>query len=275
MAKPNYIDRPPRIQPELPSGEYEIPAPPDKKEDTNEILMQVAMPMITILGYVFVAVFSKGKNMLMMVPMAIAVVGAVLLAMYANRDAKNKRESAAAAYRQRLIELRKEMEGFHEIQRIYYHYNYPEPEITLRMAADLGRDPAYKLEDIRSGSRLWERRPTDHDFARLRLGTGTVPSTVTYRLGKIENWDDPVIRDAMRLAEDSQFVTDVPITIPLRKNQPKGKKEEDEKAPPSRYAIGIAGNHPGGVYDFIRGALVDFTGLPFSNRYPPVRRRIL
>jgi len=259
LAKPNYIDRPPRIQPELPSGEYEIPAPPEKKEDTNEILMQVAMPLITILGYVFVAVFSKGNNMIMMIPMAIAVVGAVFLAMYANRDAKNKREAAAAAYRQRLVELRKEMEGAHEIQRIYYHYNYPEPEISLRMAADLGRDTSHKLEDIRSGSRLWERRPTDQDFACLRLGTGTLPSTVIYKLSKIENWDDPVIRDAMRLSEDSQFVTDVPITIPLRRNQPKGKKEEEEKAPPTRYSIGIAGNHPGGVYDFIRGALVDFT----------------
>jgi hypothetical protein len=45
MNKPIYIDRPPRIQPELPSEQIEIPSPPEKQDEGNSKLIQVAPPL--------------------------------------------------------------------------------------------------------------------------------------------------------------------------------------------------------------------------------------
>ena len=44
------IDRPPRIQPELPFDEIEIPGPPEKDEAGWARLIQVGLPLLTIIG---------------------------------------------------------------------------------------------------------------------------------------------------------------------------------------------------------------------------------
>ena len=46
MADKIYIDRPPRIEPELPSGSYNIPNPPDTELDVGRLLQEAFLPMI-------------------------------------------------------------------------------------------------------------------------------------------------------------------------------------------------------------------------------------
>lgn len=173
MANRKYIDRPPRIEPQLPSGVFNIPNPPDTEVKFGELLQQAFLPMIMILGYVLASLFGQGRNMLMMIPMMLSVVATVILAIYTNTQERKKREAAEAAYKRRISELRRKMESEHEQQRIYYFYNHPDPEKTLGIAADLDRDVQARAEEIRSGTRLWERRPKDHDFLYLRLGIST------------------------------------------------------------------------------------------------------
>ena len=45
-----YIDRPPRIQPELPEGKREIPQPPSLNIPAYDVLIQSALPLVTIIG---------------------------------------------------------------------------------------------------------------------------------------------------------------------------------------------------------------------------------
>ena len=59
MSEPIYIDRPPRIQPELPFDEIEIPNPPDKEETGYSRLIQVSLPLLTIIGYVLVGTLGE------------------------------------------------------------------------------------------------------------------------------------------------------------------------------------------------------------------------
>ena len=40
-----YIDRPPRIQPEIPFKEIDIPQPPDREADRWMQLLQLALPL--------------------------------------------------------------------------------------------------------------------------------------------------------------------------------------------------------------------------------------
>ena len=261
MAKQNYIDRPPRIQPELPQGEYTIPNPPQTEENTSQPLLQVGMPMVTILGYVLVSMLGKGRSLLLIIPMGIAVLASTLVSLYTMRRNKQLREEKEKAYKQRLSELRKEMERQHDMQRQFYNYNYPDVTTTLRMAEDLVRAPDQRQEDTRAGSRLWERRPYDADFGTIRLGMGTLPSTVHYKLSQDEDFNQLLILEAVRLQEDSRFVSEVSITSPLRMPS----VQQGLTPPAIRHAIGITGNNHAAIYGYIRTLLIDFTAFHSPN----------
>jgi len=261
LAKQNYIDRPPRIQPELPIGDYAIPNPPETDEDTSQPLLQVGMPMVTILGYVLVSMLGKGRSLLLIIPMGIAVLASTLVSLYTMRRNKQLREEKEQAYKQRLYELRKDMERQHDMQRQFYNYNYPDMATTLRVAEDLARSTQDRQEDTRAGSRLWERRPTDPDFCSIRLGAGTLPSTVNYKLSAEENYNELLTLEAIRLQEDSRYVSNVSIITTLRAPA----VQQGLEPAPVRYAIGITGNNHAAVYGYIRTMLMDFTAFHSPN----------
>lgn len=277
MAQKIYIDRPPRIEPELPSGVRDIPNPPELEENPGAIMAQAFLPMVMIFGYVVVSMFGQSRSMFMMIPMMLSVVASVALAIYTHRAEKKKLESLKETYQRRISELRRQMESEQEQQRIYYYYNYPNPDLTLAIASDIHREEPQKQEDIRSGTRIWERRPTDHDFMNLRLGISTRPSTVVYKMSENEQVENPLIREATRLAENSRLLFEVPVTIPLyiqtdEKEQKKveaktqGSEEEDgesgeAKSVTIRNSIGIAGDSEEIVHSYLRTMLVDYAAF--------------
>lgn len=278
MADKIYIDRPPRIEPQLPSGMFNIPNPPDNEANVGQLLQQAFLPMVMIFGYILTSLFGQGRNLLMMIPMALSVVATVTLALYTNAQEKKKRESAEAAYKRRISELRRKMESEHEQQRIYYFYNYPDPETTLGISADLHRPEEAREQSIRSGTRLWERRPNDHDFLYLRLGISTRMSTVMYKISENEKPENPLMREATRLAEDSKLLFDVPVTIPMilpsddtQKKKADAKKQDvdegeetesqEAKGITVRHSIGITGKSAEKVHAYLRTMLVDYAAF--------------
>ncbi|MEJ2759504.1 MAG: hypothetical protein P8046_13570, partial [Anaerolineales bacterium] len=276
MTDKIYIDRPPRIEPELPSGNFVIPNPPDLEDNPGQVLSQAFLPLMMIFGYILVSVMGQGRNLTMMVPMLLSVIGSVSLAVWSYSQDKKNKEALEAAYRRRIAELRRKMESEQEQQQIYYFHNYPEPEKNLAIAADLHLSEDGREEDIRSGTRLWERRPTDHDFMHLRLGLSSRQSTVTYKISENEKPENSLMLEAMRLAEDSRMLFDVPVTVPLyqpiderEKKKVESKREEGEseeqqgetaetKGFTVRHAIGITGNDPAKVNAYLRTMLVDY-----------------
>jgi type VII secretion protein EccCb len=271
-----FIDRPPRIEPELPSGIYNIPNPPDIEDNPGAILSQAMLPMIMIFGYILVSVMGQGRNMAMMIPMVMSVIGSVSLAVWTYLQEKKQKEALEAAYIRRISELRRKMESEKEQQRIYYFHNYPDPQKNMQMAADIHLAKEQRLEDLRSGTRLWERRSTDHDFMHLRLGLSTRQSTVIYKMSENEKTDNSLTLEARRLVEDSRLVFDVPVTIPMfysyneeeqRKVEQKtddsgseGQEGEtaEQKGKTVRHAIGITGTSQEKMYAYMRTLLVDF-----------------
>lgn len=257
----DFASRPPRIQPELPFGEVTIPNPPTVDPGGLQQLIQVALPLVTIIGYVFVSAMGQGRNPLLLIPMGLSVLASAGMGFWAFRRQNREEAEKRAAYMQRLVELRQDMVAAHEMQRRFYHYNYPDPDTVLQIAGD--RD--YK----RSGLRLWERRTTDSDFGAIRLGIGTRSSTVTYTVSAgADNQEAPLLKDALKLADDSLYVTDAPVTIPLRRylkpDTLSGSDEtrrEDDPASHSieaRHAIGIAGSHREKTYEMIRSIMAHY-----------------
>ncbi|MGB8213735.1 MAG: FtsK/SpoIIIE domain-containing protein [Anaerolineales bacterium] len=278
MPEKIFIDRPPRIEPQLPSGMFTVPDPPDTKESTGQLLQQAFLPAVMIMGYILASVFGGQQGgMIMMIPMGLSVIATICLALYSAMRDRKQREEAEAAYKRRISELRFKMESEHEQQRIYYYYNYPNPEKTLGIAADLNRPSAESEENIRSGTRLWERRPQDHDFMNLRVGISTRQSTVIYKISENEKTENPLMREAMRLAEDSRLLYNVPVTVPIllqadetekkkveeKKQDEEGKEEQSQesKGVTIRHSIGITGKSPEKVHSYIRTMLVDYAAF--------------
>ena len=274
-----FIDRPPRIEPQLPAGQFTIPNPPDTEKNAGQLLQQAFLPAVMIMGYMLAAVFGKGSSsLLMMIPMLLSVVATIALAVYSNTKDRAQREVAEAAYKRRISELRRKMESEQEQQRIYYFYNYPDPEKTLGIATDINRPSPAAEEEIRSGTRLWERRPNDHDFMYLRLGISTRQSTVVYKISENEKTESPLMREATRLAEDSRLLFDVPVTVPVilpsddtqsrkveeKKKGEEGKEEEqtqEAKGVTIRHSLGITGKSSEKVHAYVRTMLVDYAAF--------------
>jgi DNA segregation ATPase FtsK/SpoIIIE-like protein len=218
MPSKTPIDRPPRIQPQLPMHEFDLPAPPNKGGE-QQGLLELLLPLVTVLGFVLMALSGQGRNMLMVVPMGGAMIGSIYFSFRRLNQNRREYEEALARYHQQLGNSRQEMQRYHQLQRDYYRYNYP--DVTL------ARDIAAQNTRSRLGSRLWERRPSDPDFGLIRLGIGTRPSTVIY---KPNSSDQAGISDeALRISSESRFVGEVPITLQLRAMyEPRDGKDDDK-----------------------------------------------
>jgi len=257
-----YIDRPPRVQPELIVDEVKIPKPPEPLKGGWQALFTLLIPLITILGFVFA---SGTGNLALILPMGLAMGASVVFGIYTLRSEAKEAADKEKAYQALLKQMRQEMLGAHNTQRMFFHYNYPEVPALLEIAA--------RKETSRFGSRIWERRPSDRDFGIVRLGIGSRPSTVVYKLD--EGGDSlngaPSWKDARRLATDSQVLTEVPITIPLRPVA-EPRDDDDDKKPrdrekdeaisglfePARHSLGVFGKNPTQTADFARAVIAHF-----------------
>jgi len=184
-----YIDRPPRIQPELPIKEVEIPQPPEEGSRAGQDLLNLLIPLVTIIGFVLV---SGTGNVLFIIPIGLAMVLTIGVTISGARRQRKELEAKKKAYLEKLAELRQDMNRAHNAQRIFYSHNYPEIPTVYEIAA--------RKETSRFGPRLWERRTEDRDFGAVRLGMGTRPSSVVYRLSQAGNplEEGPLAKDARK-----------------------------------------------------------------------------
>ena len=281
------LNRPPRIQPELPFEERDIPPPPERTFDAATQLFQIALPIATIAGYVLVTILSNGRNPLLLISMGISVLASVFFSMYVFFKERKKQEQAEKEYLEQLGELYQEMHSFHELQRRFYRYNYPEAQTAIRLADETKNSIAARLAgqatNTTSGAtsgatsggnqeiRLWERRFLDSDFGLVRLGVGTLPSTITYKLSQ-GSTNNPLWRKAKKLETDARYVSDIPVVISLRPPIKPPERDDDERpeseaekqlseaefTPPLTHALAITGSERESVYEFVRSLLAHY-----------------
>jgi DNA segregation ATPase FtsK/SpoIIIE, S-DNA-T family len=246
----------------MPQGEIQLPPAPKKQDKGSMALRQSLLPIITIIGYVLVSVFGQGRNLLMIVPMGLSVVISCVFAFQQYRSELKKQEEEEKDYALLLAEMRKEMINSHDMQRAFYYHNYPDSPRILRI------DGA--SSDSRSGSRLWERRSTDQDFAAMRIGIGSRESSLIYKVQQATSNDDeqPLNRDAIKLAEESLTVFDVPILLSMFVQDAEKPDAADDiaaadepvNAAKERHSVGIVGD-PASVYPVIRAMMAHFVAF--------------
>ena len=270
--EPIYIDRPPRIQPELPIDVVKIPTPPKRDEDGWMRLIQMALPMLMIVGYLVIMMGGgMGRSPLMILPMFLSIGAMSVFSIYLYFREKAKQEAEERAYEERLIELSHEMHAHHNQQQRFYHYNYPDFTTVLKIAREARYEAEKAERTLRMESRLWERRTDDDDFGVVRLGLGTLPSTVLYELGNEEEYDNPLMRKAKKLEDEAKNVSPIPVIISFRplptesddkekKEETQQAKEEEDKRTPETHALGVAGESEV-AYAFTRSLLSHFAAF--------------
>src|SRR3954465_13636114 len=103
MDPTTFTHRPPRIQPELPLGERQIPKPPGKSNEGRARLVEVGLPLVTIIGYVFVSAIAArggggGSSLGLLIPMALSVVASVGFSIYIFRKEQQRRAEIERSY---------------------------------------------------------------------------------------------------------------------------------------------------------------------------------
>jgi hypothetical protein len=137
-----FIDRPPRIQPELPVGSFKIPAPPAQQDQGMRRLLQAGLPLVAVIVSAFVYLTNgSGRGVALIAVMAATVLTSAGLGFFTYFMDKRKEAAQAKAYLSQLVAMNKEMERQHGQQRRFYTYNYPDAD----MACALPARPALRL----------------------------------------------------------------------------------------------------------------------------------
>lgn len=216
VSAPPVFQRAPRIYPELPKGEVEIPAPPTVPAAPSMSIVMVIAPAVLAIGALAVLLYTLlvAKNGTFAVYSLLALggmsLGAVTTGVNFFTQKRNYARSVAERekrYRALLKQRRDDLTKMREQQWGALRLIDPEPVECLSRVERLDR-------------RLWERSPLDADFLSLRLGLGRKPFSVKIKSPRQDAVleADPLLEEAQALGREFEYVYDVPICLPLGEN---------------------------------------------------------
>ncbi|GHI04865.1 cell division protein FtsK [Streptomyces cellostaticus] len=160
----HLVHRPARATRPLPPAEARtIEPPPNLPEGKMGSAATALLPMAGVMSSVVMMTVIRSSQFagLGAVVLVVALLGAVALFLSQRGKAQRQRRVQRERYLEYLEELREELGAAERERRCAARELNPPPSALY----DLVRDP----------SRLWERRRTDADFLRVRVGVGDVP----------------------------------------------------------------------------------------------------
>lgn len=205
MARTQFFNRMPRILEPLPQGEVKIPGPPaiNPLPRFSWFLSLLPLAGIFIMIGIYGAVYQNWVIAIPMVAMSgISMLASILGTTTQRRNHKKDAQEKEAAYVAALGQKKAELEHLRaEQQRIRTTID---PDLATLLSRAKGRDP-----------RLWERRPEDADFMNVRLGIGTLPSSVAVSAPH-PDMPDPRLSQAHAMETEYAVAPHVPVTVSLR-----------------------------------------------------------
>ncbi|MDI5965537.1 type VII secretion protein EccCa [Streptantibioticus silvisoli] len=184
-----------------------VEAPPNLPEGKTGGLTQVLVPITGVMSSMVMMTVMRGGAYAAIGPVVLLVTlatsGGMLLSQ--RGKAQRTRRQQRERYLEYLEGLREELGGQERKRRAAGQVLNPQPEALY----DVVRDPA----------RLWERRRTDADFLRVRVGTGELPLvrlTLARSSGSVLTPPDPfMLNEANALLHRYNQGTGVPVPVPL------------------------------------------------------------
>ncbi|RJQ85768.1 type VII secretion protein EccCa [Amycolatopsis panacis] len=206
------VKRGPRaVGPELPEGQEELQEPPVMAEpavrDFNSLLMMLPMAIGSL---VMVLAFSGAAGSSPFTYVIGGGMGVSMMAMSLGQlarpgsERKRKMKAERRDYLRYINQVRERARGTAEDQRRAVAWNNPSPD---------------SLWSLSMGSRLWERRVSHEDFARVRIGLGTQESAlelVPPVTKPIEDLEPLSAISLRRFTETYRTLSGIPIAVGLR-----------------------------------------------------------
>ncbi|MEU9999580.1 type VII secretion protein EccCa [Streptomyces sp. NPDC050848] len=157
------VKRPPRsLPPEVPSEELVLEAPPELPRGQQEGMLMQLLPMLGM-GSSVVFFFMPGAHPFMRIMgilMLVSTVGMVIAQLVRFRKGtQGQMADVRRDYLKYLAQTRRTVRRTARKQRDAQLYLHPSPEQLWSVVAE--------------GSRVWERRVGDSDFAQVRIGLGS------------------------------------------------------------------------------------------------------
>lgn len=168
MVRQGFVRRLRVAPPRMPGGEVALQSPPEVPRVIPGNLLMKLMPvmmLVAVVGMITLMITMGGRDitrnpMFMIFPMmmVMSVVG-----MFMGGGAKAGKAAAELNEERKdffsyLGGLRDDAEETGAAQRAALEWSHPDPRTLIAVAGT---------------RRMWERRPTDHDFCHVRVGVGT------------------------------------------------------------------------------------------------------
>src|SRR4051812_13593701 len=178
MIAPPVFQRAPRIYPEIPGGEVDIPSPSAMPSAPTMSIVMVIAPALLFLATFSFAIYSvldPSKNSSVAVfsflasgGMALGVITTATTYFTQRRNYARNKTEREKRYHALLASRREDLTRMREQQWSAMRQVDPDPLELLTRAERLDR-------------RLWERSPVDPDFLSTRIGLGSRPFSVTVK----------------------------------------------------------------------------------------------
>jgi S-DNA-T family DNA segregation ATPase FtsK/SpoIIIE len=210
-------NRPPRLQGfEFPQGEIQLPSPPEQPELRDPHWLVSVIPVMGIavmaLFYLLRTTTDSANSALFAVPLLLlalfTIAGTLIAQRWRRRDYEQQRNENMLQYIRLLQSKRARIQAAADAQRAILEQHFPEPPIILNDILSLERQ-------------VWEKHPSDPDFALFRVGLGRVPLSVRIVTPDPDLHSDAASR-SFELANDYRFLHNVPVVLSLRDHAPLG-----------------------------------------------------
>ncbi|MFF2430727.1 type VII secretion protein EccCa [Streptomyces mirabilis] len=202
------VKRPPRALPsEVPTEEVVLQPPPELPRGHQESVLMQLLPTLGMGGSV-VFFFTNGQpfmKIMGMVMIASTVAMSIAMVVRFRRGSQGQLADLRRDYLSYLSQTRRTALDTGKAQRDAQYYLHPSPEQLWALVAE--------------GSRVWERRPGDEDFAQVRIGLGPqslATPLVSPETGPVDQLE-PLTAGAMQRFVATHGVLDaLPMAVSLR-----------------------------------------------------------
>ncbi|MFE9651213.1 type VII secretion protein EccCa [Streptomyces sp. NPDC006365] len=203
------VKRPPRALPsEVSTREIILQPPPELPRGQQEGVLMQLLPMLGMGGSV-VFFFMPNAHPFMrimgMIMIASTIAMGVAMAIRFRRGNQGQLADMRRDYLSYLAQIRRTAVDTAKAQRDAQYFLHPSPEQLWALVAE--------------GSRVWERRPGDEDFAQVRIGLGSqslASTLVAPETAPVEQLE-PLTAGAMqRFLAVHSTLDDLPMAVSLR-----------------------------------------------------------
>ncbi len=214
-SKGIIFSRPPRFLPEIPRGEVDIPSPPSNQSKPEINWLTILLPPFVMIGASVAMVILMNRNpiyvMISIVTTCVSIFISLLNATTQIKKYKKYVKTRKTKYLQLITDLKTELDIGRQQQIAAMNEINPPPQDCL-----------VRLTNVEST--LWERTPAHSDFLSVRMGIGSVPTTLKpkYQKAQFSIEVDPLQEEPEKLGKEFEMAHNVPVCLDLIKSEISG-----------------------------------------------------